>query len=207
MRKIFVTMLLAGVLLTGCAQNNESAAESQNTENASDAMLETEVATTEDTAAEQETETEQEPYILSFEAPTIEGGNLTSDCFADSKLTMLNVWATYCSPCLNEMPDLGEIANAYDKSEFQMIGIISDVYADADADTIQTAKDLIIETKADYPHVLLSDSLYSNLLSGVTSVPTTFFVNQKGEVLGYAVGAQSKESWEEIINELLAKEK
>lgn len=140
--------------------------------------------------------------ILTFEANTIEGEAVTSDIFADSKLTMLNVWATYCSPCLNEMPDLGEIANSYDKAEFQMYGIVSDVQ-EGDTKMMETANELIEETKADYPHLVLSESLYTNLLSGVTSVPTTFFVNQDGEVLGYLVGAQSKEAWENIINELL----
>ncbi|MBO5302949.1 MAG: TlpA family protein disulfide reductase [Lachnospiraceae bacterium] len=185
MKKILIMLLLMGALFTGCTQNKENIEQEE---------------------ISQETETEQKPYILNFEAVTTEGDMLTSDCFADSKLTMLNVWATYCGPCLNEMPELGEIVNAYDKSEFQMLGIISDVYEDAEESTVQSAKDLIIETKADYLHVLLSDSLYESLVSGVTSVPTTFFVNQNGEVLGYVVGAQSKESWEEIIHELLEKE-
>ena len=63
---------------------------------------------------------EEEAYVLTFEASTIEGAPLTSECFADSKLTMINVWATYCNPCISEMPDLGEIAASYDRSEFQI---------------------------------------------------------------------------------------
>jgi len=150
-----------------------------------------------------QTEAETEAYVLAFEAVTVDGEELTSDCLANAKLTMINVWATYCNPCLSEMPDLGEIANSYDTKDFQMIGIISDIVEDAGDTEINNASDLIGQTNADYPHLLLNESLYSNFVGAVDSVPTTFFVNQKGELLGYVIGANSKEFWEETINELL----
>ena len=62
-----------------------------------------------------------------FEGHDIQGNTVSSDIFSDSKLTMVNVWATYCNPCLREMPGLGELAEEYDGSEFQIIGIVSDV--------------------------------------------------------------------------------
>ena len=148
---------------------------------------------------------EEEPYVVSFTSTTVDGEELTSECFSQSKISMLNVWATYCNPCLSEMPDLGEIASSYDSAEFQIIGIVSDVAEGDDEETVQGVKDLIEETKADYPHVLLSESLYMNLVGAVDSVPTTFFVNQKGEALCYVMGAQSKESWIAIIEDLLSK--
>ncbi len=156
----------------------------------------------EESTAEQEES--EETYVLKFEAGTIDGEALTAECFGDSKLTMINVWATYCNPCLSEMPDLGEIAASYDATDFQIIGIISDVMAESGEEDIEYAKELITQTGANYPHLLLNESLYSNLVGAVSSVPTTFFVNQEGEVLGYVVGAKSKGDWEAIINELLA---
>lgn len=161
--------------------------------------------TTEPNTSESDVAESEEPaYVLTFEATTTEGDSMTSDCFADSRLTMLNIWGTYCNPCLMEMPDLGEIAASYDKSEFQMIGIVCDVTEDADAADIDNAKALIEETGANYTHLLLSESLYTNLVGSVDAVPTTFFVNQKGEVLGYVVGANAKETWVELIESLLA---
>ena len=41
------------------------------------------------------------------------------------------------------------------------------------------------------------------MLSGVSAVPTTFFVNEKGEVLDTVVGAMDKDSWKEKIDGLL----
>ncbi len=187
-----VTLLMITMLLTGCGANTEAA------EQELMQTVETEEETTEEA-------TQEEPYVVSFEANTIEGEAMSSEIFANSRVTMINVWATYCNPCLSEMPDLGEIATAYDAEEFQMIGIISDVAEGASEDDIANAKELIEQTEAgSYSHLLLNESLYTNLVGGVNSVPTTFFVNQKGEMLGYAMGAQSKETWESIINDLLS---
>ena len=197
MKRKFITLLLLGTLLTGCSQNN--------TEQKTVEIENTEVTTVSET--EEATAQEKEPYILTFESKTIDGEALTSECLSQSKLTMINVCATYCNPCLNEMPDLGEIAASYDTSDFQLIGIISDVAEDAAEEDITNAKDLIQQTGANYPHLLLNQSLYINLVGAIDSVPTTFFVNQEGEVMGYVVGAQSKEAWEEIINDLLAENK
>ncbi len=204
MKLRFVMIILLGALLTGCAQNKEAVMENETIESTSEVVSEAEVQT--ETTTEETTETqEEEPYIVSFEANTIDGEAFSSDIFAQSRLTMINVWATYCNPCLSEMPDLGEIAAEYDSTEFQMIGIISDVAEESSEEDINNAKDLIEQTKANYPHLLLNESLYMNLVGGVSSVPTTFFVNQKGEMLGYAMGAQSKETWVSIIEDLLSK--
>ena len=182
--KIFA-LLLAALLLTGCGKN-------QITE--SNFSSETSKETT-----------SEEPYIVTFEATTLDGETITSDIFADSKLTMLNVWATYCNPCLNEMPDLAEVAVAYDSVDFQLLGILSDVSVFSEDAALSEAKDLVAETGATtYQHLLLNESLYNNLVGAIDSVPTTFFVNQEGELLGYIVGAHDKETWESVINELLA---
>lgn len=143
------------------------------------------------------------PASVTFQAQTIDGTNVSSDLFADSRLTMVNVWATYCNPCLNEMPGLGELASSYDTGDFQLIGIISDVPEDANEETLKYASDLITQTGADYPHLLLNESLYTALLTDVTAVPTTFFLDQEGTVLDTVIGAMDQSSWEEKINALL----
>lgn len=201
MKLRLVTLILLGALLTGCAQNTELTSEIETTEAE---IIEVTTENTSESASEYETQ-EEEPYIVSFEANTIEGEALTSEIFSKARLTMINVWATYCNPCLSEMPDLGEIAAEYDSAEFQMIGVISDVAEDATGEDINNAKDLIQQTSANYPHLLLNESLYRNLVGGVSSVPTTFFVDQEGEMLGYAIGAQSKDTWVSIIEDLLSK--
>lgn len=204
MKKNILSLLLigcvfiAGLSLGGCGKAD---APGQNT---------TDQSVADQGAAGQEEEDQdasgqQEVYVLEFEATTTDGEAMTSDIFAESKLTMVNVWATYCNPCLSEMPDLGEIATEYDKADFQMIGIISDVMSDGATEDIDYAKELIAETGATtYPHLTLNASLYMNLVGAVDAVPTTFFFNQKGELLGYLPGAKAKVTWKALIDDLLA---
>lgn len=161
-----------------------------------------------DTQTETPTATpaEEEKYFVTFTASTTEGEAWNSEKFANSKLTMINVWATYCNPCLSEMPDLGELAAEYDAADFQIIGVVSDVLAEDDGKNIEYAKQLIEETKANYPHLLLNESLYMSFVGAVSAVPTTFFVRQDGSMVGYLTGAMPKENWKTLIDELLLKE-
>lgn len=148
-------------------------------------------------------ETTEEKYFLTFEATTTEGETWNSDKFANSKLTMINVWGTYCSPCLNEMPDLGEIATEYAATDFQLIGVLCDVMEGDEEKNLETARNLIEQTGAKYPHLLLNESLYASFMGAVSAVPTTFFVRQDGSLIGYLTGAQSKENWKALIDQLL----
>lgn len=140
---------------------------------------------------------------IAFECQDMDGSTVTDSVFAGSKLTMVNVWATYCNPCLSEMPGLGELAGAYEPDEFQIIGVISDVMEDGDEAAIENAAALIEATGADYTHLLLNESIYRALLTEVAAVPTTFFVDENGVVVDTVIGAMEKSAWEEKINALL----
>ena len=184
--------LSAGILLTGCAGKEEAHDElSQQTEQE---------------AADHESTQINEAQPLSFEGVDIEGNRISSAVFADAEITMVNVWATYCNPCLREMPGLGELAGAYDAGEFQIIGIVSDVLENADQKAVDLVKDLIEQTNAQYPHMLLNESVYYALLTDVSVVPTTFFIDRNGVILDTVTGAMDQSAWKEKIDEFLGKE-
>ncbi|WP_369298831.1 TlpA family protein disulfide reductase [uncultured Neglectibacter sp.] len=152
--------------------------------------------------AESSAPSESSESQISFEGVDLEGNAVSDEVFSQSKLTMVNVWATYCNPCLREMPELGELAAEYKKEEFQIIGIVSDVMEGNDQTLVES---LVQQTGADYTHLLLNESLYNALLTDVSAVPTTFFLDENGEVLDTVIGAMEKSAWEEKINELLEK--
>ena len=193
LRKLFLTALtLSIILLSGCAGDS------------ADKMAEDdfESSAVSGAPAEEESSAGEEPSLepIIFEGTDMEGNAVSSDVFSQSKLTMLNVWATYCGPCLNEMPSLGELAAEYDTKDFQIIGIVSDVMEGEDQALVES---LIQRTGANYTHLLLNESIYYALLTDVSAVPTTFFLDEDGLVLGYVLGAREKSVWEEIINGLL----
>jgi thioredoxin-related protein len=86
------------------------------------------------------------------------------------------------------------------------VGVVSDVMADDSVKNIDYAKQLITETKANYPHLLLNESLYMSFVGAVSAVPTTFFVRQDGSMVGYLTGALPKDNWKNLIDDLLSKE-
>jgi len=141
-----------------------------------------------------------------FEAHDMKGNTVSSEIFSETRLTMVNVWATYCNPCLREMPGLGELAGEYTADEFRIVGVISDVAEGTDQKTLDYAADLVEQTSADYTHLLLNESLYYALLTDVTAVPTTFFIDEDGVILDTVVGSMEKSAWEEKINGLLEKQ-
>ena len=185
-KTLFLVLMLSLVLLGGCAGNSR--------ELPIETAPEPEAA---DVSSEQE---ETAPIFITFEGTDLDGNTVSQEVFSQSKLTMVNVWATYCNPCLQEMPGLGELAAEYDGSEFQIIGIVSDVWEGEDQ---SLAESLIQQTGANYPHLLANDSISRAVLSSVSGVPTTFFFDGEGAYLGGVVGSAEKSTWEELIHELL----
>ena len=213
-KRILSLILLAVLALAGCGSAKPNAELDKFADeiipNQGSTVLGTE-ATTVPTSAPTETpvaedEAAEEKYFFTFEATTTEGETWNSDKFANSKLTMINVWGTYCNPCLSEMPALGELAAEYDPAQFQLVGVVCDVMENDSAKNIDYAKQLITETKANYPHLLANESVYMSFLGAVSAVPTTFFVRQDGSLIGYLTGALEKENWKALIDDLLSEE-
>ena len=121
---------------------------------------------------------------------------------------MINVWATYCSPCLEEMPDLGQLHADMAAEGVQIVGLVSDALnsdGNISQSQVDLARDIIEATGANYPHLLPSQDLIEILLWQVTGVPTTIFVDSTGALVGYAyVGSRSYDDWAAIIEETLA---
>lgn len=162
--------------------------------------------TADEKAAEENLQTEEADLStdgIFFEGEDIDGNTVSSDIFAESKLTMVNVWATYCNPCLAEMPSLGELAAEYAPEDFKIVGIVSDVLADASSENMDYVSELIDKTGADYTHLLMNKSLYDALLYEVTAVPTTYFIDSDGVILDTVVGMRDKTLWKEKIDALL----
>ena len=139
-----------------------------------------------------------------FKAKDLLGNKVNESIFAESKVTMINIWGTFCPPCIQEMPDLARLNKEIDG--LQVVGIVIDA-VDGDGNVIQSnynkAIEIIKSTGADYTHLLPSPSLGSSCLNGVTSIPVTIFVDRNGNILGNAyIGSRNYQQWAAIINTL-----
>ena len=154
------------------------------------------------------TEKENAPFLGLFTATDIDGNPVDQTLFADYKLTMINVWATYCSPCINEMPDLGRLHADMAAEGVQIVGLVSDALdssGNISQSQVDLARDIIEATGANYTHMLPSQDLISTVLWQVTAVPTTIFVDHTGELVGYAyAGSRSYDQWTAIIYDTLS---
>lgn len=189
---IFGVLVLPALLLSGCTGGTDG--KTVETDPGAEAVSSPPVQ--EETPSEEESSA----IFVTFEGTDLEGNTVSEDVFTQSKLTMVNVWSTYCNPCLREMPGLGELAAEYDGSEFQIIGIVSDVREGEDQALVES---LVQQTGANYPHLLLNDSINNAFMGSVSGVPTTFFFDGEGMYLGGVVGSAEKSEWEELIHGLL----
>lgn len=169
-----------------------------------------ETISTQEEQAEQAAQPEESEvrFLQSFTATDLNGNAVDQSLFANHKLTMINIWATYCGPCLNEMPDLGKLSEAYKDKGVQIVGIVSDAanYDGAiDENQVAFAQEIVEQTGANYPHLLPSEDLINIVLWQVSAVPTTIFVDETGALVGYAyTGSAPYESWAERIESTLS---
>ena len=182
-QKRVTVLILAALLLTGCAQKETGQETGQD-------------------AGE-----EKRGRLSSFTATDLEDNEVSQEILADYDLTLVNVWATFCGPCLREMPSLGELAAEYQPQGVNIIGIVPDTLTsegELDEDQVDLARDLVEETKAEYTHLLPSQDLFG-LLGQIYAVPTTFFVDSEGNQVGDTyMQSMSKEELSELFESHLA---
>lgn len=130
-----------------------------------------------------------------------------SDLFGNRDVTMVNVWATFCGPCIGEMPELDELAGELDKENIGLVGICCDVMdyeGGIDEGQLSLAKEIIAETGVHYTNVMLNDMAYLDSVVNTDAVPTTFFVDADGTVIGSVqVGAVDMEIYMKLAHEAL----
>ncbi len=130
-----------------------------------------------------------------FETTDIDGNALDNAVFAEAKVTMVNMWATWCGPCVNELPELQQLSEDYAEKGFRIIGVYD--YSSTD-DEVRTLMD---NDGLTYTMARYADAFYP-LESGY--VPTTYFVDGEGRIMGSAhIGANDYEGWSAVIDELL----
>ena len=137
--------------------------------------------------------------VPNFTTITITGETVTNEIFASKKITIVNIWGTFCPPCIGEMPALGEMDRSLPK-DAQIIGLI----CDASEKSPQIKRALEITQKAGVNFInIVPDAQLMEFMAGVEAVPTTIFVNSKGEVVGNVIVGANVEAYKDELEKLL----
>lgn len=185
-----ITIILIGSLFA-CGTNSD------NEEN------DTNQAETSSKQAEKE-QNNSENWFANLKTTDINGNEVTSDLFAEKELTLINVWATFCNPCISEIPELEKL---YQEGEIGVVGLLVDTTSEKLIEGLtEEEKELGLEiielTKATYPQILVSKEMLETDFINLRAFPTTYIVDKNGNFVGKKLeGAKDKENWLEVIKE------
>ena len=148
--------------------------------------------------------------LSNLQTMDIDGKEFSGKDFSDYDLTMVNVFATWCSPCVQEIPDLAEIQKEMKDKGVNIVGVVTDTVDQTgeNQEALEKAKLIRERSKAEYPFLIPDKSNFNGRLSGIQAFPETFFVDKKGQIVGETYsGSHNKKAWLEIIEKELAKVK
>ncbi|MBQ7636969.1 MAG: redoxin family protein [Lachnospiraceae bacterium] len=117
----------------------------------------------------------------SFTAKTADGNEFTESNFSDHDVTVINVWSITCGPCIREMPAIAEFQkNLDDNVQLITYCIDGNHYPDE-------AKRILSDSGFEGITLLSGDGDMETFTEEIQYVPTTIFVDNKGNIVGEAI--------------------
>ena len=113
-----------------------------------------------------------EKSLRNFTATDLEGNTVTQDIFKEHQMTMVNVWATYCPTCMEELADLAKLYAENADRNINIVGIVYDAKksdGSIDEKQVALAKEIVEQTGATYTQLLPSPDLQEAVLGDVTT--------------------------------------
>ena len=150
---------------------------------------------------------ENSTTVGKFETKGIDGKDYTEKVFSDYDLTLVNVFTTWCSPCVNEIPELEKLYEEMKEKGVGVVGVVLDTVGDdgkQDEETVKKAGVLQDKTKASYPFLVPDSTMMNGRLNGISAFPETFFVDKEGNIVGETyTGSHTLDEWKEIVEKEL----
>ena len=142
-----------------------------------------------------------------FETTGIDGKTYTEKVFSDYDLTLVNVFTTWCSPCVKEIPELQELYKEMKDKGVGVAGVVldtTDEKGNQDEEAVKKAGILQEKTKAEYPFLTPDATMMNGRLQGISAFPETFFVDKDGNIVGDTyTGSHTLDEWKEIVEKEL----
>ena len=134
-----------------------------------------------------------------FTTYDIDGNEVTESIFANKDLTVVNIWGTFCGPCINEMPELG----AWEKElpdNVQIVGLIVDISSTDDETQIAAAKQITEKADVGFVNLIGGNGAFDELIGSIVSVPTTIFVDKSGNIVGEIIVGADVDRYKSFVN-------
>lgn len=132
-----------------------------------------------------------------FELRGVDGKTYKLSDFA-GKVIILDFWDTWCPPCRMEIPDFVDLQKQYGPKGLQIVGIAFG------REGLDAVKKFIKQYGINYPILLASPKVVEDY-GGIQGIPTTFVIDQQGNIYKKYVGYRPRQVWEEDVTTLLAK--
>ena len=129
-----------------------------------------------------------------FALPDLEGKTVRLSDFK-GKVIILDFWATWCPPCVKEIPHFIELYEQYKENGFQMIGIA--IQSGSASNVRQFAE----EHGINYP-ILMGNREITREYGGINAIPTTFVIDRQGRIVEKYIGYRAKEIFEKQLKAL-----
>jgi len=124
-------------------------------------------------------------FQLNFDVADIDGGRINSNDLK-GRVTVVDLWATWCAPCRKGIPHFVKLDHEYGSSKVSVIGISLDEPSDP-ASAVDAVKNFAIDNDIDYRLAVGTDAIKSQI-PGRVLLPTTLFVDHLGNVRYIASG-------------------
>lgn len=155
-----------------------------------------------------QTATSDADNVGTFETTDIDGNTYTEKVFSDYDLTLVNAFTTWCSPCVNEMPELEKLYQEMKDQGVGVVGMVLDSVSEdgtPDDSIVQKAQLLKEKTGVTYPLLIPDKGFLNGRISGLQSFPESFFVDKDGNIVSDPImGSNTFDGWKEAVEKQLA---
>jgi peroxiredoxin len=115
-----------------------------------------------------------------FTFPGLDGENISLSDYT-GKVVLVNIWATWCPPCVEEMPSMQKLYNEFNGKNFEILAV------SIDADGVDAVAPFMKTHKLSFPALMDPKGTIKSMYR-VTGVPESFIIDKQGILVGKIIG-------------------